>query len=142
MKTALCDLLALDAQQLKWTLIADREENRTARENEWRLTFKPYARALFTTPRPRSITCAGAAGAGRLRQVDLSSVVPEKYHSHALHAFHDEEREQRLKAFFFDAIGIQIAFTPDYSEFFTWKGEYITSIPNGHPSDALPGTRG
>lgn len=135
---ALSDLPALDPQQLNWALVADREAQRTADVEQWRKTFKPYAKAIFTTQRPRSIAIAGAAGAGRFQLVDLSSVVPENYHAFTLQAFRDEERMQRLKAFFFDAVGFQIAFTPDYSEFFSWDGAYIASAGNGRPSDGLP----
>lgn len=136
--TALIDLLALDRQELNWVLIADREALRTAQIEKWRRGFKPYARALLTTPRPRSITCAGAAGAGRFRQVDLSSVASEHYLAYTLQAFRDEERMLRLKAFFYDAVGVQIAFTPDYSEFFSWEGAYIASVPDGRPCDEPP----
>lgn len=141
-QTALTDLLALDPQQLNWVLVADRQALRTAEVEKWRKTFKPYARVIRTTHWPRSIAMAGAAGAGRFLLVDLSSVVPEHYHAFTLQAFRDEGRVRMLKAFFYDPVGFQIAFTPDYSEFFTWEGAYIASEGDGRPRERLPVTEG
>lgn len=141
-QTALTDLLELDPQQLNWVLVADRQALWTAEVEKWRKTFKPYAKAILTTQRPRSIAMAGAAGAGRFLLVDLSSVVPEHYHTFTLQTFRDEGRVRMLKAFFYDPVGFQIAFTPDYSEFFTWEGAYIASKWDGRPSHQLPVTEG
>ena len=135
-QTALTDLLALDPQQLNWVLVADRQAEFTAKLEQWRKTFKPYASAIFTTPRPRSITCA--TGAGQFRKVELSSVVPEHYHAFTLQAFRYEKRAGALKALFYDPVGFQIAFPPDYSEFFTWEGAYIAPVPDGRLCDELP----
>lgn len=118
-------LLEIGRLEVAAAIQETRASVRAENEQEWRDTFKPYAKIRTgKNGCPRQITMAALCNVGRFVYTYFDNDVPEAdYIGIAVKAYRANEEE--IRSFFFEPQDIVINYTPDRATRFTLEGEFI-----------------